>query len=142
MNGANTRQPTRQILISLAVGIPILVGAFLAILFFAIYGVLGRSDGHVCGLAAVQQSPTAIGLLGTPIVQKGLTGGTTRTMNGLLVERMTFNVAGPLGGASIIAEGYRSSLESHLLVALRQDDRTQTIYEGPFDCRELHMQTR
>src|SRR5581483_5138873 len=69
--------------------------------------VMDRSDAHVCGLAAVRRSPLAAALLGTPVSQQGLTGGSSSSENGELHERITFTVRGPRGTAFVVAEGHR-----------------------------------
>ncbi|MBV8373198.1 MAG: hypothetical protein JOY69_08040, partial [Candidatus Eremiobacteraeota bacterium] len=83
-----------------AVGTAIIIVAFVAAvvaLVFAFLGMMGRTDAHVCGLAAVRHSPAAAALVGTPIVQQGFTAGSTSSSNGELRERMTFTVKGPSG---------------------------------------------
>lgn len=107
--------------------------------FFAMFRLMDRSDAHVCGLAIVERSPEAVQLVGTPMQQKGLTGGSTSSDNGESNERMTFTVAGPKGEAFVVAEGHRSPLASHLEVRIGRDREGQTIYSGPFDCPELHQ---
>ena len=119
----------------------VVVGGLVAVIVTFVLGMfhlMDRTDAHVCGLAAVRRSPVATALLGTPIVQQGLTGGSTSTENGELIQRMTFTAKGPRGTAYVVSEGRRSPLESHLLVKLGRDERAQTIYSGPFDCPELH----
>ena len=119
----------------------VVVGGMVAVVVTFVLGMfhlMDRTDAHVCGLAAVRRSPVADALLGTPIRQQGLTGGSTSSENGELTQRITFTVAGPRGSASVVSEGRRSPLASHLLVKLGSDERAQTIYSGPFDCPELH----
>jgi hypothetical protein len=120
------------VIVVFAVGL--VVAAFLAVL-----SIVDRTDAHVCGLAAVQRSAIAHQLLGTPIVQKGFTGGRSSQTNGELYERMTFNVTGPLGEAFVLSQGSRSPLGSHLSVRIGRDQRSWTVYSGPFDCPELHQ---
>ncbi|MBV8117521.1 MAG: hypothetical protein JOZ01_06060 [Candidatus Eremiobacteraeota bacterium] len=124
-----------------AVGTAIIIVAFVAAvvaLVFAFLGMMGRTDAHVCGLAAVRRSPAAVALVGTPIVQQGFTAGSTSSSNGELSERMTFTVKGPSGTAFVVAEGRRSPLASQLNVVIGRDQHSQTVYSGPFDCPELH----
>jgi hypothetical protein len=125
------------------VGIVVLavVVAFIAAIIafmFALFGMMDRSDAHVCGLAAVRNSPIAAELVGTPITQRGFTGGSSSSANGEFNERITFTVEGPRGTAFVLAQGHRSPLESHLEVAIGRNQRSQTIYSGPFDCPQLH----
>lgn len=109
-----------------------------AALFFGIMRIVDASDAHRCGLAIVQQNPAAIRMLGSPIAQKGFTGGSTNTDNGKEVQDLTFTVAGPLGEATVEAKGTRSQLDSHFEVRFGRDQQSQTIYSGPFDCPALH----
>jgi hypothetical protein len=123
----------------------VVVGTFVGLIstfVFALFGLMDRSDAHVCGLAAVQRSPIAARLVGTPIVQKGMTGGSSSTDNGEKKERMTFTVTGPLGEAFVVAEGKSSPLDSHLEVRIGRDQQSETVYSGPFDCPELHQKPR
>jgi hypothetical protein len=113
------------------------VGLVVAIVL-GIFKLMDRTDAHVCGLAYVQRSPDAARLLGIPIVQDGFTGGKSQNTNGELYERLTFNVSGPRGKAFVLSEGSRSPLASHLRVQLGRDQRSITVYNGPFDCPELH----
>ena len=110
-----------------------------AVFVLSMLRMMDRADAHVCGLAAVRHSPVAIALLGTPIVQRGVTGGTSSSNNGELNERMTFNVEGPRGSLFVLAQGRRSPLDSHLDVKVGRDQRAVTIYSGRFDCPELHV---
>jgi hypothetical protein len=109
---------------------------------FALFGSMDRADAHVCGIAAVRQSPAAAALVGTPIEQQGFTGGSSSNDNGELSQRLTFTVKGPRGTAFVVSEGHRSPLASHLDVVIGRDQRSQTIYSGPFDCPELHRPSR
>jgi hypothetical protein len=113
-------------------------GGLVALGVFAIFKVMDRTDSHVCGLAYVQKSAAAQELLGTPIAQRGLTGGNSNDTNGDLKEHITFNVFGPKGEAHVIADGERSQLGSHLDVRFGRDQQSQTAYSGPLDCPELH----
>ena len=118
------------------------VVGLIAIFSFALLGIMDRADSHVCGLAAVRRSPAAAALVGTPIVQHGFTGGSSSSDNGELSERVTFTVAGPLGQAFVVSEGRRSPLASHLVVRIGRDQQQHVVYDGPFDCPELHARTR
>lgn len=126
----------------LVVGIVLVVilGVVGLIVVFAlsIFHLMDTTDAHVCGMAAVQRSPVAARLVGTPIVQRGFTGGNSNTTNGETTERITFTVGGPLGEAFVVSEGHRSPLESHLEVRIGRDQQSETIYSGAFDCPELH----
>lgn len=119
----------------------VVVGGLVAVIVTFVLGMfhlMDHTDAHVCGLAAVRRSPVATALLGTPIVQQGVTGGSTSSENGELTQRITFTVKGPRGSAYVVSEGRRSPLESHLQVKLGRDEQAQTVYSGPFDCPELH----
>lgn len=109
-----------------------------ATLVLSLFHAMDRSDARVCGLAAVRRSPLATALLGTPIAQRGITGGTSSSENGELNQRMTFTVEGPRGAAFVVAQGHRSPIDSHLVVRMGRDQRGVTIYSGAFDCPELH----
>lgn len=100
--------------------------------------MMDRTDAHVCGLAAVRRNPAVTALLGTPIVQRGVTGGSSSSENGELSQRVTFTVEGPRGAAFVVAQGRRSPLDSHFDVRIGREQRSATIYSGPFDCPELH----
>ena len=106
-------------------------------LVLSLLHVMDRSDAHVCGLAAVRRSPRAAAMVGTPIAQSGLTGGSSSSQNGELNERITFTVRGPRGEAFVVAEGHRSPIDSHLEVRMGRDQRSVTVYSGPFSCPEL-----
>jgi hypothetical protein len=124
-----------------AIAVLIVIVAFVAsIVAFAIalLSMLDRTDAHVCGIAAVRSSPVATALLGMPVEQQGLTGGSTSSQNGELNERITFTVKGPRGSAYVVSDGHRSPLASHLDVVIGRDQHGETIYSGPFDCPELH----
>jgi len=112
--------------------------AMVVVIALGVLKLMDRTDARVCGLAIVQRSPAAARLAGAPIVQKGFTGGRTSENNGELYERITFTVAGPRGDAFVLSEGTRSPLGSHLTVTIGREQRSQTIYSGPFDCPELH----
>jgi Kef-type K+ transport system membrane component KefB len=116
----------------------ILVVAAIAAFALALLGMMDRSDAHVCGLAVVRRSPVAIALVGTPIRQRGFTGGSSSSENGESSQRVTFTVAGPRGSAFVVSEGHRSPIASHLTVQIGRNQQGQTIYSGPFDCAELH----
>ncbi len=107
-------------------------------LFMGILGMLDRSDAHVCGMAAVKRSAAAIELVGSPMEQTGFSGGSTSYENGTLQERISFDVKGPRGQASVLARGVRSPLTSHLRVQVGRDGSNATVYDGKFDCAELH----
>lgn len=126
-----------------------IVGAAFAVALFAValvagivllvFSVVDRTPARVCGLAIVRRSPAAVRLVGTPISQKGFTGGRSSETNGELYERITFNVTGPRGDAFVLSEGSRSPLGSHLTIKIGRDQQSETIYSGPFDCPELHQ---
>jgi hypothetical protein len=114
----------------------------MTVFILTLFHMMDRSDAHVCGMAAVQSSAAAQRLVGTPIVQKGFTGGSTSSDDGETKERITFTISGPLGEAFVVAEGHRSPLESHLEVRLGREGSSETIYSGAFDCPELHRSAR
>ena len=126
--------------IALIAGILLIVGLVggVVLMAFSLLGVMDHTDAHVCGLAAVRHSPLAVRMLGRPIVQLGITGGSTSRANGELTEDVRFTVRGPLGTAYVIARGKRSPAESRLDVLLGRNGSSVTIYSGPFDCRALH----
>ncbi len=115
----------------------VIIGLGVAI-FGMLFHMMDTSDAHVCGLAIAQRSPVAAQLVGTPVVQDGITSGHEDLVNGDTSQRMTFNVRGPKGQASVIAAGTRSKLQSTLTVQIGRDGNNTTIYSGDFDCPELH----
>jgi len=116
----------------------IVIAGFVVALVFTIFKLLDRQPAHICGLALVQRSPSAIALLGSPIEQHGMTSGRSSSSNGEDYERWTFWVRGPRGDAFVVSEGRRSPLGSHLEVRIGRNGAGQAIYSGPFDCTELH----
>lgn len=126
------------LIVAIACALLIFVVAGVAALVFVIFSVVDRTPTHVCGLAIVRRSPAAARLVGSPISQKGFTGGSSSDTNGELYERLTFNVSGPHGEAFVLSEGSRSPLGSHLTVEIGRDQQSETIYSGPLDCPELH----
>src|ERR1700729_1439108 len=112
--------------------------AGVALLTLSMLHLMDRTDAHVCGLAAVRRSPAALRLVGSPVAQRGFTGGSSASENGALTESVRFTVTGPRGDAYVASEGRRSPLESHLLVRVGREGRSDVIYSGPFDCPELH----
>jgi hypothetical protein len=135
-SGGNARFIWIAVFVSVA--IVILLFAGIAAFVLGIFKLVDKTDGHRCGLAIVQHDPAAIRMLGSPIEQKGFTGGSSSTENGTLTEDLTFTVAGPLGQATVEAKGMRSQLDSHLEVRFGRNQQSQTIYSGPFDCLALH----
>lgn len=117
--------------------VAVIVGITLT-LASSVFRTMDRTQAHVCGLAAVRRSPAAIALTGTPITQRGVTGGTWSSENGELRERITFTVSGPRGDAFVRSAGTRSEFESHLDVRVGRNASSVLIYSGPFDCPELH----
>ena len=111
--------------------------AVVVLLIFSVFKLMDRTDAHVCGLAAVTKSQQVAALLGTPIEQHGLTGGSSNSDNGVLTESITFTVGGPNGEASVLSKGTRSASESHLTVTVTKGDQSITAYDGTFDCPEL-----
>ncbi|HTX58145.1 MAG TPA: cytochrome c oxidase assembly factor Coa1 family protein [Verrucomicrobiae bacterium] len=126
------------IVLGIAGGFVLLLAAGIASLVLGVLGLVDKSPSHRCGLALVQRSAQAQRLLGSPIVQDGLTTGSTGIDNGVNEEKTTFTVSGPLGKATVESKGVRSDLDSHLQVRIGRDGRSVTIYSGPFDCPELH----
>jgi hypothetical protein len=146
MNDATGRRRDVRRLIWIAVAI---VAALVIVLLLvawliaaSVLRMMDRTDAHVCGLAAVRHSPIAVRLVGLPIEQRGFTGGSTSSENGELTENLRFTVGGPRGTAYVASEGRRSPLESHLIVRIGREGRSETIYSGPFDCAELHARPR
>lgn len=119
------------VLVGGIVGIALRLGA-------TVFGTMDRTEAHLCGLAAVRRNAAAIALVGTPMRQRGPTGGSWSSENGSLRERATFTVAGPRGSLWVRSEGTRSPLESHLAVRAGRKGVNLPIYSGPFDCPELH----
>ena len=126
------------IVLGVAVFVALLLVAGSLVAVFSVFSMMDRAPAHVCGLAMVKRSPAAVRLVGQPIAQKGFTGGRTSQDNGEMYERITFNVTGPRGDAFVLSEGSRSPLNSQLTVTIGRDQRSETIYSGPFDCPELH----
>lgn len=126
------------LIVGIACAVLIFAVAGVAALVFVIFSVVDRTPTHVCGLAFVRRSPAAARLVGSPISQKGFTGGRSSNTNGELYERLTFNVRGSRGEAFVLSEGSQSPLGSHLTVKIGRDQRSETIYSGPLDCPELH----
>ena len=126
------------LIVGVATAVALFAVALVAGIVLLVFSVVDRTPAHVCGLAIVRRSPAAVRLVGTPIVQKGFTGGRSSETNGELYERITFTVSGPLGDAFVLSEGSRSPLGSRLTVRIGRDGRSDTIYSGPFDCPELH----
>lgn len=131
----------RLIWILVAVGVAVVLAAVTMVVVMALtlLHVMDRADAHVCGLAAVRRSPAAARMLGTPIEQQGVTGGSTSADNGEDTERITFTVKGPRGTAFVLAQGFRSPLTSHLVVTIGRNQRSTVVYTGPMDCAELHQ---
>lgn len=126
------------IVVFVAVVVALFSIALVAGIFLLVFSIVDRTPAHVCGLAVVRRSPAAVRLVGTPISQKGFTGGRSSETNGELYERITFNVTGPRGDAFVLSQGSRSPLGSHLTVTIGRDQRSEAIYSGPLDCPELH----
>jgi hypothetical protein len=129
------------IVAAVVLAVLVVTGAFVVLVAafgLTLFRVLDRTPAHVCGLAAVRRSPAAVRLIGSPIAQQGLTGGSSSSANGELEERITFTVKGPRGTAFVVSEGHRSPLASHLDVRFGREQHGQTAYSGPFDCPELH----
>lgn len=105
---------------------------------FAIFGIMDRTDAHVCAMEYVRKSDVAADLVGTPIVQKGMTGGSSNTSNGETNEHITFTVSGPKGEAMVVADGTKSGVQSHLTVRIGREGEGRTVYDGKFDCSALH----
>lgn len=122
----------------LAFAIVAITVGFVGALTSFIFRLIDRTPAHVCGLALVQRSPAAIGLVGSPIAQHGLTGGRTRSSNGEDYQHITFWVRGPSGDAFVASEGVRSPLGSHLDVRIGRKGASELVYSGPLDCPELH----
>lgn len=144
--GTEQRQPLGMprrrlvvLIVALVLGILVVVLALIAVIAFSVFRLLDRTDAHVCGLAIVQRSPIAFDLVGTPIVQHGITSGRTTASNGDTYQRLTFWVHGPKGDAYVMSEGDESPLGSHLTVRIGSNGRGSTIYSGPLDCPELHQ---
>ena len=114
-----------------------IVGGVVSLVLF-IFSLMARSDAHTCGLAYARQSTLAQKLVGTPMDTKGFVMGSTRSENGESNENITFTIAGPLGEARVKSEGHRSDFESHLTVWVGRDGDGSIVYEGKFDCPELH----
>lgn len=114
------------------------IAGFAALLVLGIFHMMDATDAHRCGLAAVQKGAAAVRLVGTPIVQSGFTGGRSKSANGELWEHITFNVTGPKGTAFVLSEGRRSPVQSQLTVTIGRNGQGETVYDGPFDCPELH----
>lgn len=138
------RNPWPLIWLGLAIGIAVItvIAGLVVWLVFALLRMVDRTDGHVCAMAAVRASPVAARLVGSPIEQRGLTGGSISTNNGEEKEHLNFTVRGPLGEAFVLSEGRRSPLDSHLTVKIGRNGHSETIYSGPFDCAELHRHRR
>lgn len=134
------RVEPRLIWIVVALGVAVLLSAvtMVVVAAFTLVRLMDGAGAHVCGLAMVQRSAAAARLLGTPIVQHGLTAGSTSSSNGEDTERITFTVSGPRGTAFVLAAGFRSPLRSHLVVTMGRNQRSTVIYDGPFDCPQLH----
>lgn len=126
------------IVVFAAVALVIAIFTAIVLLVLGIFKLVDNTDTHRCGLALVQQDPAAIRMLGEPIEQKGFTSGKTDTTNGKTTDHLTFTVAGPLGQATVEADGVKSDLESRLEVRMGRDQQSQTIYSGPLDCPALH----
>ena len=127
------------LIVAVVLGILIVVLAMSVVIALSVFRLLDRTDAHVCGLAIVQRSAIAADLIGTPIVQHGITGGRTSASNGDNYQRLTFWVRGPKGDAYVISEGDESPLGSRLTVRIGRNGQGSTIYSGPLDCRELHQ---
>jgi hypothetical protein len=141
MADPNVQRNTRRVIfliVGLCMGLVVVLLLGAGALVLTVFKLLDNSDSHRCAMAYLQTNPAAIALLGTPIEQRGFTGGRTSTTNGDTTEDITFNVGGSLAEAAIKAKGERSSFTSHLEVLLGQNGHSQTIYSGPFDCPALH----
>lgn len=136
-SGGRVRVPIAAIVLFVVL-LTVLIAAFAVALVLSIFKLMDRTAAHVCGLALVQRSPAAIQLLGSPIEQRGITGGRTTRSNGEDLEHITFWVRGPRGDAFVVSEGHRSPIGSHLDVIAGRNGAGQNIYSGPFDCPELH----
>src|ERR1700729_1088948 len=116
--------------------------AGVSLLTLSMLHLMDRTDARVCGLAAVRRSPVALRLVGSPVAQRGFTRGASSSENGEMTESVRFTVTGPRGEAFVASEGHRSPLDSHLVVRIGRDQRSDVIYSGPFDCPELHRTAR
>jgi hypothetical protein len=126
------------IVVVVVAGTVAVLAAGIALMTVSMLHMLDRTPAHVCAMAAVKRSPVALRLVGTPVEQRGFTGGSSSSENGELTESLRFTVGGPRGTAYVESEGRRSPLDSHLRVRIGRDQRSEVIYSGPFDCPELH----
>ncbi|HXO16641.1 MAG TPA: hypothetical protein VN909_00575 [Candidatus Dormibacteraeota bacterium] len=130
------------IVVLVIVGLIAVLAAGVTLLTLSMLHLMDRTDARVCGLAAVRRSPVALRLVGSPVAQRGFTGGSSSSENGEMTESVRFTVTGPRGEAFVASEGHRSPLDSHLVVRIGRDQRSDVIYSGPFDCPELHRTAR
>jgi Cytochrome oxidase complex assembly protein 1 len=126
------------IVLAVSVAFAVVFVAAVGLMTVSMLHMLDRTPGHVCAMAAVKRSPVALRLVGTPVEQRGFTGGSSSSENGELTESVRFTVGGPRGTAYVESEGRRSPLDSYLRVRIGRDQRSEVIYSGPFDCPELH----
>lgn len=83
-------------------------------------------------------------MLGSPIVQHGVTMGHERWMSGGLLRRPrhyendTFWVGGPKGSATVRAFSERTPHSTSLTVMLLPDgsEHSSILYDGPINCPE------
>lgn len=86
-------------------GLIVLFALFFGALFFGISSVLSDSQASIDAMEKVKANPDVIGILGEPIEQNGMTGGSFHTSNGYKTAEVTIPIKGPNGEATIRVEG-------------------------------------
>jgi len=86
-------------------GLILLFVIFAGSLFFGISSALSDSQASLDAMDKVKTNKNVIALLGEPIEQNGMTGGSYNYSNGHKTAEITIPIKGPYGEATIRVEG-------------------------------------
>lgn len=86
-------------------GLIFLIVVFAGSVIYGVTSLMADSDGYKTAMAAAKENQAVIELLGEPIEENGMAGGSVNTSNGFKSVALTIPIKGPKGEATIRVEG-------------------------------------
>jgi len=106
-------------------GIIVLIIVFAGTLFFGITSLMEDSDAYTQAMSRAAENQELIALIGEPIEQEGIIGGSINNSNGFKEARLTIPIKGPNGEATVrvIGSGVGDNWTYSIMDAYIEDGR-------------------
>jgi len=108
-------------------GVFVLIGGFVAAIFFFVFSLMKSSDAYQHSLETARHDPEVVAALGEPIKEGWFVTGNTEENGGAGQAQLSIPLSGPKGGGTLYVEARKSAGEWHYVAMTVQLDAGKRI---------------